>query len=265
MSYTINEALIPFRKYTRPGKKIAVKGVVIHWTANERKGAGTRNHFTYFSNSTSYASAHYFVDTNEILRLIPDNEMAYHVGSKTYKTKKYGAYPNDCMIGVEMCVNIDGNFNETYKKSVWLVAHLLKKHKLTINELERHYDITGKDCPKMFVTDATGQKYLQMSAVAAWQKFQTDVKAAMVTPAPKPVAPPVSKPDTTPAKEGVRMFNPSTKTFKDETEGLFKAAKEAGIFSSSAHAEKIAKGEMPLDDVIGAMATIIRRVHFDKK
>lgn len=197
MGYAINEKLIPFSKYTRPGKDINVKGVVIHWTANEAKGANAEMHYRYFSRSTRYASAHYFVDDKQILRIIPENEMAYHVGSRSYKTSKYGSYPNASMIGVEMCVNSDADFKETYKRSVWLVAHLLKKYGLGLDDLERHYDITGKNCPAMFtekhwgkINNAYGQKYMGMNAEDAYRKFKKDVAEVMNPPAkPAPAKP----------------------------------------------------------------------------
>lgn len=195
--YTIQEKLIPINKFSRPGTKITVKGVVIHWTANEGKGADNNAHYNYFAKlKDRYASAHYFVDSKGILLIIPENEMAYHVGAQSYKTKKYGSYPNNAMIGVEMCVNSDGDFNETYRRAVWLCATLLKKYKLSINELERHYDITGKDCPKMFVTDSYGQKYMGMSASSAWNKFKKDVQAVMNGVSPTKI----SAKETTPSK-----------------------------------------------------------------
>lgn len=67
-----------------------------------------------------------------------------------------------------------------------------------------------------------------------------------------------------PKKEEIRMFKPTRKIFKDETQDLFRLACEANIFSSDDHEKKVAKGEMPLDDAIGAIATIVKRVHFDE-
>lgn len=67
-----------------------------------------------------------------------------------------------------------------------------------------------------------------------------------------------------PKKEEIRIFKPTRKIFKDQTQDLFRLAREAGIFSSDDHEKKVAKGEMPLDDAIGAIATIVKRVHFDK-
>lgn len=77
--------------YTRPGKRLdKVRGIVIHWTANMNKGADDEAHYRYFNSSAisarSYASAHYFVDQDSILEIVPPTEMAYHVGATRYRT-----------------------------------------------------------------------------------------------------------------------------------------------------------------------------------
>lgn len=197
MSYAIQQNLIKVNSKTRPGTKLSdVKGVVIHWTANTGKGADADSHYRYFNRGTVYASAHYFVDDSKILRIIPENEVAYHVGAKSYKTKKYGSYPNGTMIGVEICVNSDGTFTKAYDRAVWLVANILKRHGLGIDDLERHYDITGKNCPAFFVSNASAKSYLNTTAATAWKNFQNAVQAELTgkktVVAPKPAPKPAS-------------------------------------------------------------------------
>jgi N-acetylmuramoyl-L-alanine amidase CwlA len=61
------------------------------------------------------------VDDHSIIFCVPELEMAYHVGAKTYQTRAVqllSKYPNDCTIGIEMCVNADGDFKATYKNTV---------------------------------------------------------------------------------------------------------------------------------------------------
>ncbi len=114
------------------------------------------------------ASAHYVVDDKEIVRCIPDNEVGYHVGSRTgYKDLIYdtikiprGHSPNDYTIGIEMCVNSDGDFAKTRQATIELTSFLLKKHNLTINNVYRHFDITGKDCPKMMLEQSIWSNFL---------------------------------------------------------------------------------------------------------
>ena len=176
--YPIKQSFLKVNPYTRPGKKLdSVKGIVIHWTANENTGADDVAHYRYFNasaiSSKSYASAHFFVDHDSILQIIPEDEVAYHVGAKTYRTARLGSYPNATTIGVETCVNYKGeNFKKALDQSAQLVAHLLNKHKLKITALYRHYDVTGKDCPRYFVNNATAKAYgLGDSSDKAWKWF----------------------------------------------------------------------------------------------
>lgn len=201
MAYSIEQKLIHVNPKTRPGTKLtAVRGVIIHWTANTGKGSDADAHFRYFDKGSVYASAHYFVDDHKILRIIPENEMAYHVGANSYKTSKYGSYPNNSLIGVEICVNQDGNFKEAYKRGVWLVADILKRYKLTINQLDRHYDITGKACPLFFTSDTAAKQYFGSgTAASAYAQFRKDVQAAM-SGTSTPVAPPTA---TSPGQTGI--------------------------------------------------------------
>ncbi len=158
----------------RPFRKLkALKAVIIHWTANTNKGANALANARYF-NSDQYmtksngekvkitASAHYVVDDIQIIRCIPDDEVGYHVGSsKGYKELIYtkigvarGSSPNNYMIGIEMCVNSDGDFVKTRQNTIELTNYLLKEHNLTVKNVYRHFDITGKNCPKMMLDEA---------------------------------------------------------------------------------------------------------------
>ncbi|MEM6725478.1 MAG: SH3 domain-containing protein, partial [Bacteroidota bacterium] len=75
--------------------------------------------------------------------------------------------PNYFVIGIEMCVNADGDWDKTYQNSVELTQYLLNLHNFTIHQLWRHYDITGKDCPKMMIDEAP------------WQAFRKDVNEGL--------------------------------------------------------------------------------------
>ncbi len=145
--------------HNRPKKKIIkLKGIVIHWTANTDVGADALANRNYFNTTNAFASTHYIVDDKQIIRCIPDDEIGYHVGARKYSSlgndiREGSISPNYFLLGIEMCVNQDGDWNKTYKSTIELAAHLLKKHSLTIDNLYRHYDITGKNCPKMMLEE----------------------------------------------------------------------------------------------------------------
>lgn len=123
----------------RPMTKRFIKYIVIHETDNFNKGVGASNHANYLKyNNTSPTSWHYTVDDHEIYHHIPDNEVAHHSGDRLGNL--YG-------IGIELCVNSDGDFNETFVNGAKLVAYLLKEYNLKIDDIKTHHDFTGKDCP----------------------------------------------------------------------------------------------------------------------
>jgi N-acetylmuramoyl-L-alanine amidase len=152
--------------HNRPKYKlIKLKGLVIHWTANINKGANALANRNYFNNTTTSASAHYVIDDRQIIRCIPDSEVGYHVGSSKYTAlgtnlrggTKYS--PNYFTVGIEMCVNQDGDWNKTYQNTVEFSAKFLVENKLTIDNLYRHYDITGKLCPQMMIDEKEWKKF----------------------------------------------------------------------------------------------------------
>lgn len=137
--------------HNRPGKKIIkIKGIAIHWTANEKIGADAKANRNYFNNTDRACSAHYIVDDHSIIQCVENAGLAYHVGSSKYTPfgQQFKPTPNFYFIGIEICVNKDGNFNKAYQNAVELTAYLVKEYGLTINDIVTHHMITGKDCPR---------------------------------------------------------------------------------------------------------------------
>lgn len=157
----ITEKLLTENKYSRPGKALSkILGIVVHYVGvNNQKPEQTVAYFEQLKNGTNkiYASAHYVIGTDgNGIRCIPDVEVAYHCGAREYKagiTERLGNYPNYTTIGIEMCHTKDGFTEETLDTCAKLVAQLLIEHDLTVQNLYRHFDITGKLCPKFFVED----------------------------------------------------------------------------------------------------------------
>jgi N-acetylmuramoyl-L-alanine amidase len=160
----VTQVFLTGNKYSRPGVPLkAVKGVVVHWVGNP--GSTARENRDYFerlkdqtpAKSNRFASAHYIVGLRgEIIQCVPDAEVCYHVGADRYTNeamRRLSSYPNNCTIGIELChPEMDGRFTaETLESCRELVSALLTTYGLTKNDIWRHYDITGKVCPKYFV------------------------------------------------------------------------------------------------------------------
>lgn len=158
----IKHEYIGVNPYSRPAiKGNGVKGIVMHYTANA--GGTARNHKNYFNNlNGTYASAHVFVDDLEALCIIPYDEVAYHAND----TVKYNAdgtiykplyskigNANYSMIGIEMCLDRNGNITEqTFQNSVKAAKEIIKQYPhITRDMIVRHFDVTGKNCPASWV------------------------------------------------------------------------------------------------------------------
>ena len=146
----INTVYAHTSNYTK-GRKQLIKYIVVHYTAND--GDTARNNGNYFSQPNRNASAHYFVDENEIIQSVKDTDTAWHCGAKSYK---HELCRNDNSIGIEICSEKDeqGKYyiNEsTQNNTIELIKQLMQKYDISIESVLRHYDVTGKLCPEPFV------------------------------------------------------------------------------------------------------------------
>ena len=156
-------AFLPINEYSRPGTQITqVNGIVIHYIGNPDTTA-ERNR-SYFANlaitGETYASSNFIICLDgQILQCVPVDEIAYASN-----------YRNADTISIELCHPDDtGQFtDETYASAVRLTAWLCKQYGLTSDEVLRHFDVYGKECPKYFVDNED-----------AWETFKADVAQAI--------------------------------------------------------------------------------------
>lgn len=140
----INEKLVKYNFSKRTEGKI--KYIVIHDTGNTDKGADAEAHFTLHNRGDRGASAHYFVDDKQILRIIKDEDRSWAVGDGR---GKYGI-TNENSLNIEMCINSDGDFNKTYLNTLRLTKYLMEKYNIPLENVVRHYDASRKLCPNVF-------------------------------------------------------------------------------------------------------------------
>lgn len=137
-------------RYNYSGRdKEQILYVVIHDTGNPRIGANAEAHFRYFSGGYRGASAHYFVDDRFIIQTVEDANAAWHCGDGK---GRYGI-TNRNSIGVEICINADGDYERAVANALDLTKHLIWKHSLPVERVVRHFDASGKICPKTMSTD----------------------------------------------------------------------------------------------------------------
>ena len=156
----ITQELLTVNEYSRPGTSLKkIKGIVVHYTGNPGTTAmQNRNYFEGLAESkVTKASSHYIVGlSGEIIQCVPLDEIAYASNHRNADT-----------ISIECCINNDaGKFTEkTYDALVHLTAWLVGEYDLKIDDIIRHYDVTGKVCPKYFVEHES-----------AWVDFKLDVE-----------------------------------------------------------------------------------------
>lgn len=183
-------------QYSRPGTKlVGHRGIVLHWTADP--GATDENEHNFFDGSDGgggrYASAHIFVDRDSATLIIPLDEVAYHANEKPCRIPKlqatqgtYTGGANLTAIGVEMCVEQDGTIHpDTVTRTVQVVAELCRMYNNSIDDIYRHFDITGKNCPAPYV--ANPALFIDFK-----NRVAADLNGAAPAPAPAPTPQPVT-------------------------------------------------------------------------
>lgn len=146
-----------------------IKYLVYHYTAND--GDTAENNAKYFHNNIVKASAHYFVDDDSVTISVPDNYVAYHCGGGLQGREGHKFYKictNTNSIGIEMCDTIrNGKYEvsaKTRANAIALGKEIVKKYGIKKENVIRHFDVTGKNCPAYFVKDEE-----------AWEKFRDEI------------------------------------------------------------------------------------------
>jgi N-acetylmuramoyl-L-alanine amidase len=161
--------LLPMNKYSRPGLAMQeVKYIFMHWVANPKTTAQqNRDFFASREDGTKgFGSGHYIIDSNEVIKCIPEEEIAISVGTANGITDwawhefgdgRHQGYsePHFWGIAVELCHNDwEGSFTpETWKNAVELCALICERYDLYPHRsIITHNMVVGwKNCPKWFV------------------------------------------------------------------------------------------------------------------
>ena len=157
----VEKDYIPVNEWSRPGTPLEdINAVVIHYVGNP--GTTARANRNYFASLASgkegtYASSHFVVGLEgEVLQCIPLTEIAYASNSR-----------NEDTVSIEVChPDETGEFGpETYESVVRLTAWLCETFHLDPeSDVIRHYDVTGKYCPRYYVENED-----------AWAALRSDV------------------------------------------------------------------------------------------
>ena len=146
------------------GGKNVPKYIVVHYTANDGTTATAQSNANYFAKTDREASAHYIVDEGDtVYCCVPPSNAAWAVGDSG-KGRLKGIVTNFNSISVEMVShsNKDGYYipSKTLSNAIELIRQLMSEYKIPISNVVRHYDITGKLCPKPYVDEGKWQGFL---------------------------------------------------------------------------------------------------------
>ena len=159
----LSQDFIPSGRKNRPGKANPMEYITVHDTGNVNTGAGALNHAKYLkgdSAANAKVSYHYTVDDTRVVQHLPDNETAYHAGDGP------NGPGNATSIGVEICINSDGNLTVATDRAARLVAMKCIEHNIPIENVVQHNHWNGKNCPKLI---RSGEPY-------TWDVFISKVK-----------------------------------------------------------------------------------------
>ena len=131
-----------------------VRDIVIHYVGNP--GTTAQQNRDYYASPSSEVSSHFVIGLNgEIIQCIP-----------LYEKSSASNHRNKDTISIEVRhPDESGKFTDaSYQSLVKLTAWLCETCDLDSDDIIRHYDITGKQCPLYFVTHED-----------AWKQFLKDV------------------------------------------------------------------------------------------
>ena len=144
---------------SRRGSKLnAINDIVLHYVGNP--GTTGQQNRDWYADLYSDVSSHFVVGLQgEVIQCIPLDEKSSASNDRNGDT-----------ISIEVChPDASGKFNdETYESVVDLLAWLVLACDLDIDNVIRHYEVTGKICPKYYVENED-----------AWVKLRADVAARM--------------------------------------------------------------------------------------
>lgn len=179
MSYTLKEQLAAPGNHGGARAAFQIKYLVLHYTGNDGDTAAANA--AYFQNNLVKASAHYFVDDTTVVQSVPDLITAWAVGgtkwadcAQTGGGTLYGKITNANSLSVELCGTAGdgtcGASEVTQANAAELCRKLMAQYDIPIENVYRHFDVTGKHCPRYW-----------MDALA-WQTFKARLKTAPAKP-----------------------------------------------------------------------------------
>lgn len=179
---TIKDALTPCNHGAGGNKP---KYLVIHYFGALGSAASVAE---WFRNPSARASAHYAVDEGNIIyRCVKDTDVAWHCGDgslhpecRNWNSIGIEIRPKKRRTGSTGAWDRDWYFDErAIENALWLIRRLMKQYKIPMENVIRHYDVSGKMCPRPFVGSDVNT-YYNTTGDVQWQRFKERIEDEVV-------------------------------------------------------------------------------------
>ena len=180
----------------------SIKYTAIHYTAGASSKQGSALNVKKVFESSRNASADFCVDDVEIIEFNPDlnNYYCWAVGDSRNVFSLEGGYlygiaTNKNTISIEICSNLKQGTSSKYpnhkgwtfteealKNAIKLTKILIEKYNIPIENVIRHYDISGKVCPGIigwnneYIYTTDGKQTTNRSNSEQWIEFKNLLK-----------------------------------------------------------------------------------------
>ena len=142
------------------GRGNAKRYLTIHQTGNTSAGANAKAHHNLQARSGIGYGWHWQVDDHEAIQTHDHDFKIWHAGDGRGKG-------NTESISIEICVNLDGDYNQAVENGAKLASIILKEENIDISRMVQHNYWTGKNCPEQIRACKNG---------ICWSNFVEKVK-----------------------------------------------------------------------------------------
>ena len=193
----VNEAVMQIihqyldHKFSWRTSKARIEWIVVHYSgivsAHGQAAVVERS----IRRSERESSTHYIVGEDGIIQIVRDKHRAWHVGG--YCTANKCRAENNNSLGVDLVERKRNTKSGSVKDRDWyftdkvindgaqLVAMLADKYSIPQSHIVRHFDVTGKWCPRPFVGKDTNEITGDIHEIG-WFMFKERVRLARRCP-----------------------------------------------------------------------------------
>lgn len=157
-----------------------IEWIIVHYTGDYGSQGRAKKTADAMQTWKRTTSTHYLVGDDDIYQVVEDRHAAWHC---PYEKSNKCIASNTCALGVDLVEHKRNTRSHSVKDMDWyftdkviedgaqLVAELADRYNIPMDHIVRHFDVTGKWCPRPFVgrdiNEVTGE-----TGEFAWEKFK---------------------------------------------------------------------------------------------